>query len=114
LRGEAANEIARWHPGCSTGCMPSTFASHPRRPVKPVLRWVFGRDANAITCELDTRGARSYEVCLVPHWNVAASIVERFEAPSRAFLRHAQIARELREGGWVLVDRLPASRLAAG
>jgi hypothetical protein len=79
----------------------------------PLLRWVFQRDAKTITCEVDVLGPRSYDVSLVPHWDVSASIVQHFDAPQGALLRHADIARQLREGGWTIVDRGSAGRLVA-
>jgi hypothetical protein len=66
-----------------------------------VLRWVFRREANAITCEIDAAGDRAFEVSIVPHWDVSASTIERFNAAHHAFERHAEVARRLREAGWV-------------
>jgi hypothetical protein len=37
----------------------------------------------------------------------------RLDAPADALLRHAQIASQLRDRGWVLVDRVASGRLAA-
>ncbi len=65
-----------------------------------VLRWVFRRRTDAITCEIDTAGNRVFEVCIVPHWDVSASTIERFDAAHRAFERHAEVAQRLREAGW--------------
>ena len=93
--------------------MPSTFTSHASRLSDPVLRWVFQRNAEAITCELDALGDRSYDVSVVPHSDVSSSMVQHFDAPAGALLRHAQIARQLRDSGWVLVDRVARGRLAA-
>ena len=93
--------------------MALTPAAHRIQQSDSVLRWTFQRDANAITCELDARGHRSYDVCVVPHWDVSSSVVEHFEGPSVALLRHAEIARRLRAGGWVLTDRGPTVRRAA-
>jgi hypothetical protein len=87
--------------------------THPGSESAPVLRWVFRREAHAITCELDIRGHRSYDVCTVPHWDVSSSVVEHFEATAPALLRHAQIARTLRETGWILTDHVYASGAAA-
>lgn len=66
-----------------------------------VLRWVFRRSNDTITCEIDETGDRRFEVCIVPHWDVSAGTIERFDAAYRAFERHAQLARRLREAGWV-------------
>ncbi|MBI3048110.1 MAG: hypothetical protein HYY76_07330 [Acidobacteria bacterium] len=61
---------------------------------------MFHRNDDAITCEIDAAGDRAFEVCIVPHWDVSAATIERFEAVHRAFERHAELARRLREAGW--------------
>lgn len=91
----------------STGERRATSASDP------VVRWVFQRDTKTITCEVDALGARSYDVSVVRHWDVAASIVQHFDAPRSALLRHAHIARQLRDRGWVVIDRGSGAHLAA-
>jgi hypothetical protein len=93
--------------------MTSTAERRATSTSDPVLRWIFQRAAKTITCEVDVLGAGSYDVSLVPHWDVSASIVQRFDAPHGALLRHADIARQLRDGGWMMVDRGCAGRLAA-
>ena len=52
------------------------------------------------------RTGRSYDVCIVPHWNVASAVVERFDAPALAWLRHAELSQCLRENGWVLTKHV--------
>lgn len=66
-----------------------------------VLKWVFRRDDQAITCEIAANRRHSFEVSFVPHWDRSASVIERFDAAHDAFLRHAEVARQLRETGWV-------------
>ena len=77
----------------------------PRSPAPEspcFVRWVFHRGAEALTCAVETSGARpSFDVCILPHWDLAAAAVEHFNAPSSALRRHAEIARHLREAGWV-------------
>lgn len=68
-----------------------------------MLRWVFRRDTETLTCEVDAAGNR-WEVCIVPHWDVAESVIERFDTPLSALERHADIARRLRDAGWSVVD----------
>jgi hypothetical protein len=72
-----------------------------------MLRWVLQRDTKAITCQLDARN-RSYEVCVLPHWDPSAAIIERFDAPTPARFRHAEVARRLRENGWMVIDYVVA------
>ena len=66
----------------------------------PVLRWTFERRDNALTAEVDITPSGTYELCVVPHWDVSRAVVEPFGGPVDAFHRHAEIARQLREGGW--------------
>jgi hypothetical protein len=75
-------------------------------------RWRHGALAgglSAITCRLDVRGHRSYELCVVPHWDPAAAVIERFDALTIARLRHAEIASLLREQGWFVIDHTAAN-----
>jgi hypothetical protein len=76
-----------------------------RRTTEPVclVRWIFQRSGNTLTCQVDASATRSsYDVAVVPHWNVAAAAVETVETPGRALQRHAEIAKHLRETGWLL------------
>lgn len=67
-----------------------------------VVRWTFLRRGKALTCEVDARSADSYDVCVVPHWDVSSSVIETFTRASAALWRHAEIAGRLREEGWLL------------
>ena len=78
-----------------------------------MLHWVLQRDTNAITCQLDARGNRSYEVCVLPHWDPSSAVIERFDAATPALLRHAEVARRLRENGWMVIDRVAADSIHA-
>ena len=72
------------------------------QPVEPVgmLRWIFCRGQMALTCELRATDQGTFDVSVVPHWDVASSIVERHERASTGMRRHAEIASSLREAGW--------------
>ena len=83
------------------------------RPQTPVLRWVLGRGDRFVTCELDVAATGDYEVCVVPHWNVAGSVIERWPSAMTAFERHAQLARGFRDAGWTVLDRVHALRARA-
>jgi len=78
--------------------------TNPKPEIMRVLRWVFLRHAHAITCEIDANKDRAYDVCVVPHWDVSASVIERFDTEYQAFERHAEVVRHLREAGWVRVQ----------
>jgi hypothetical protein len=78
-----------------------------------MLRWIFRRGAHTLTCELDARGRHTFEVSLVPHWNVSGGVVERFGDALSAMERHAAIARALRHAGWVVVAHASPEFVAA-
>ncbi len=68
----------------------------------PILRWVFRRGHEALTCAVETAVARSsFDVCILPHWDLSVGTVEHFSAPASALRRHAEIASRLRQAGWV-------------
>ena len=90
--------------------MTSTPRSRTTRQSEPVLRWIFRRAAKSITCQVEVRADRSYSVYLVPHWDVSSSVAEHFDGAAVALLRHAEIARHLRESGWVLTNRVASAR----
>lgn len=84
----------------------NTSTRTTRRPLAAepacILRWVFQRGPEVLTCAVENSGqASSYNVCVLPHWNLSDSMVERFKAPASALRRHAEIASQLREAGWV-------------
>jgi hypothetical protein len=55
-----------------------------------------------------TIGAASNHSCVLPHWDPAAAVIERFDAPMPALLRHAEIANRLRESGGMVTDHVDA------
>ena len=68
-----------------------------------LLRWVFQRGDQLLTCELDKEGLRpSYTLSPVPHWDLRQAVSETFDAGVSAFRRHAAIAEALRGQGWTL------------
>jgi hypothetical protein len=68
-----------------------------------ILRWIFRRGTNALTCEIRVNGTHSHDVCVVPHWDLSSAVIERYDRPARALWRHAEIARRFREAGWTLI-----------
>ena len=76
--------------------------AHKNRTI-PLLRWVFQRENQLITCQLDREGRQAaYTLSLVPHWDVRHAVSETFEAGVSAFRRHATVAEQLRSQGWTL------------
>jgi hypothetical protein len=80
---------------------PATASRRGER--RPVLRWTFERRDNAVTTELDVTPSGTYELCVVPHWDVSRATVEPLSGPVDAFQRHAEVARQLRDIGWTRV-----------
>jgi hypothetical protein len=78
-----------------------------------MVRWVLERETNVITCQLDARGIRSYELCVLPHSDPSSAVIERFDAPTPALLRHAEVASRLRENGWMVIDHVAADGVHA-
>jgi hypothetical protein len=68
-----------------------------------ILPWIFLRGTKAITCEIRVDGPMSYDVCLLPHWDLSSAMIERYDRPANAFYRHAEIAEAFREAGWTLI-----------
>jgi hypothetical protein len=97
--------------------MTNATMSSPRLSVTPeptcILRWVFRRGVDVLTCAVEAAADRtSCHVCVLPHWNLSIATVERFDAPASALRRHAEIASRLREAGW-LTEYGSSSSLAA-
>lgn len=81
-----------------------SMTEHPsrRRNTLPILRWIFRRGNQALTCQV-VRGA-GYTVALIPHGSPVRTSVETFETSLSAFRHHAAIALQLREFGWTLAS----------
>jgi hypothetical protein len=110
---------ASWHLDCVMAGMTQNATPHVQtqrlrpRQRRPMLRWILGHETGAITCQLNVRGTHSYEVCVVPHWDPALAVIEHYDAPTRALLRHADLVRDLREGGWTVIDHVAADGMHA-
>jgi hypothetical protein len=83
--------------------LPATSAQ-----ARPVVRWVFRRNQEAITCEV-VNAAGTCEVRTVPAWNPALAVVEPFARPVDALQRHAEVAARLRDLGWGAADHVPVA-----
>jgi hypothetical protein len=76
------------------------------------LRWTFVRKGHVLTCEIRAAGAQSYDVCVVPHWDVDSSVIELYDRPTAALRRHAELVWYLREAGWVRISEAASEHLA--
>ncbi len=82
----------------------STASAHST-PIS-LIRWIFERNGNAITCEIDMSDRHTCDVAVIPHWDSAAAIIEHFDGPMGAMERHAELAVALLEEGWTVTDRV--------
>ena len=80
---------------------------------RPVLLWVFRREFEAITCGVEVSASGRCAVRTVPQWDPSLAVIEPFECAGEALQRHAEVARRLREIGWVVADHVPVQQLAA-
>lgn len=91
-----------------------TMTAQPTRAPRPaqssgIVRWLFLKGTRLLVCEIRSDCRRVHDVCVVPQWNVASSVVERYGRAADAFRRHAEIASSLRDAGWMIVrDGTPA------
>jgi hypothetical protein len=85
---------------------PSLTVRHAAAESVCLVRWIFHRSGSSLTCQVDAGATGSYDVSVVPHWNVAAGAIETVETPGRALQRHAEIAKQLRENGWLLARQV--------
>ena len=87
----------------------SSHAGLDSADTAPVVSWLFTRNGQALTCQVDQMDVRdagsSYAVAVVPHWDIAQAVVEDVPTPASALQRHAQIALMLREAGWCVARR---------
>jgi hypothetical protein len=80
----------------------------------PLLRWVFQQKRRVVTCAVDVAGdGRSFDVSLVPHWNLSDTTIESFRTAASALARHAEIALKLRQGGWAVDRQMPVATRTA-
>jgi hypothetical protein len=67
-----------------------------------LLRWIFARGNERVTCRVDQQPGNGFTLSLVPHSTSAIGIAETFTSAWSAMRRHAIIASELRRSGWTL------------
>jgi hypothetical protein len=89
--------------------------THSPRPAQSsgIVRWLFLKGTKLVVCEIRSDCRRVHDVCVVPQWNVASSVVERYGRAADAFQRHAEIASSLRDAGWMIVRDGAPGRVGA-
>jgi hypothetical protein len=89
--------------------MPTTEAANS--PVS-LVKWIFVRNGQMFTCEVRANREHSYDLCIVPHWDIDATVIEPYSRCAEALQRHAEVAASFRDAGWArLCER--AGRMAA-
>jgi hypothetical protein len=79
-----------------------------------LLRWAFQKHYRTITCCIAmVDDGSAFDVCVLPHWDLSASTIARFEDAAKAFERHAEIALMLRQAGWTTAQHSPRHAIAA-
>jgi hypothetical protein len=78
-------------------------------PVR-VLRWVFSRDFDNVTCELTLASDERFELRMVPPYPTQADAMRRFSQVNDALQRQCEIEAALINDGWTL--ELHESRLS--
>jgi hypothetical protein len=77
-----------------------------------LICWTFHRGSQSLICAVEEISKASYEVCVLPSWNIEVATVEHFTDPGAAFRRHAEISLHLREGGWTTEHRATHHRMS--
>jgi hypothetical protein len=81
-----------------------SVTSTPHVRAAQFLHWLFVRDGRALSCSVWTRTDLTCAVHIVPLWESDAEVIETFSRPKDALRRHAEIASNLREAGWLLAE----------
>ena len=80
----------------------TSSAMKSRTETTPIVRWIFQRGNDLVSCHVERADDQAYAVCLVPYGSEVGRFVERCDAAIGAFQRHASIAAYLRGNGWKL------------
>jgi len=73
-----------------------------------IVRWVFIRGSRALTCEVRVDAGGTFDVCVVPLWDVSEAVIESYDRASDAMRRHAGLAAAFRQAGWVVARQSTA------
>jgi hypothetical protein len=70
-----------------------------------LVRWQFARNNRHLMCAIRATAApSSYEVAIVPMWDVGQAAIETFTTAGAALCRHAAIAADLRDADWTIAS----------
>lgn len=84
------------------------------KPALRLIHWTLLSSTTAITCDVTMNANRSFEVRVAPAWAPESGAARAFPTAMAAIEYHAELAGELRDSGWRVVEhsRVP-SQLAA-
>ena len=68
-----------------------------------VVRWTFLRGNDLLTCQIHRQSSGGFRLSLVPFSPKGMSGIQTFSSIFSALQRHAAIAAELRQAGWMVV-----------
>jgi len=92
----------------------STMMTTSSSRAMTLLRWAFQKHYRTITCCIDmVDDGSAFDVCVLPHWDLYASTIERFDDAAKAFEHHAEIALMLRQAGSATAQHSPRHAIAA-
>ena len=79
-----------------------------------VLRWVLRKGGSAMSCEINMTPDRAFHLRVASSREPGTVQVQYFTNPLAVMARHAEVARGLREAGWVVTERhaMPVSAAA--
>lgn len=78
-----------------------------------LIRWTFLKGRRALTCEVRADDRGTFEVVVVPLWDVRAAVVESCDRVASAMHRHAEIAAAFRQAGWAVARNATGTEVAA-
>ena len=77
------------------------------------MSWRFVRRGRVLTCELTGSDRQSYDLWIVPLWDIQSSRVECFDNRADAIERHSEIVVQLQSAGWMRLSETGFSTLTA-
>jgi hypothetical protein len=95
-----SDAFTRAHQWLCTWMSSSTTATDP--PQLRILRWVFRRDFDCLTCELRFAGDDCFELCTIPPYPTSINGLERFSQADHALQRQCELEAALIHDGWML------------
>lgn len=78
---------------------------HSKAEGAQLVRWEFARAHQHLMCAIrSTPADSSFELAIVPLWDVGRAAIETFSTATAALRRHAAVAADLRDAGWTVAS----------